>query len=155
MKKEDGEKESRRTENTGKYDSILTLPHHTSSIFPRMPLKKRAAQFSPFKAMTGYEEEVEETERFTDSMTLLHEDRVEQLDRVLQLIESRLEAGEKAEVSVKYFEKDRRKDGGEYVTAEGAVKKIDALNRQLVLEGDDPVRIGIDRISGIEMKRES
>ena len=68
---------------SGKYDDILTLPHPVSAVHPQMPLKDRAAQFSPFAALTGYEEAVQETARLTESRPELDEDRKEALNEIL------------------------------------------------------------------------
>lgn len=46
---------------TDKYDDIINLPHPTSKKFPRMPLQERAAQFSPFAALTGFDSIIRET----------------------------------------------------------------------------------------------
>jgi len=44
-----------------RYDKIIDLPHHTSATRKPMPLYNRAAQFSPFAALTGYEEIISDT----------------------------------------------------------------------------------------------
>ena len=48
------------------YDDIINLPHHVSDHHPRMSMSDRAAQFSPFAALTGYEQAVQETARRVD-----------------------------------------------------------------------------------------
>lgn len=47
----------------GRYDDIIDLPHHVSGTRPHMPAADRAAQFSPFAALTGFEEAIKEVER--------------------------------------------------------------------------------------------
>lgn len=47
----------------GNYDDIINLPHHISKKHPRLSIEQRAAQFAPFAALTGYEEQIKETER--------------------------------------------------------------------------------------------
>ena len=42
------------------YEDIINMPHHVSKKHPRLSMDKRAAQFTPFAALTGYEEEIEE-----------------------------------------------------------------------------------------------
>ena len=69
---------------TGPYDDILHLPHPTSKRHPRMPIVDRAAQFSPFAALTGHKAAIEETARVTDRRIELDEDAKEQLDQTLQ-----------------------------------------------------------------------
>ena len=66
---------------SGKYDDILFLPHPTSRKHPRMSAMDRAAQFSPFAALTGYEETIEETGRLTEQPVELWEDARMELDR--------------------------------------------------------------------------
>ena len=41
------------------YDDIIDLPHHVSKVHPQMPLSARAAQFSPFAALVGYEDVID------------------------------------------------------------------------------------------------
>ena len=48
------------------YEDIINLPHHVSSKRPQMPMLDRAAQFSPFAALTGYDDAIHETGRLTD-----------------------------------------------------------------------------------------
>lgn len=50
---------------SGKYDDIINLPHPTSKKHPRMSRQNRAAQFSPFAALTGYDAEIREMARQT------------------------------------------------------------------------------------------
>ena len=45
------------------YDDIINLPHHVSQRHPRMSMYNRAAQFSPFAALTGYEKAIEEAQK--------------------------------------------------------------------------------------------
>ena len=51
----------------GAYDDIINLPHHVSDRHPQMPISDRAAQFSPFAALSGYEGQVKEAARLTDA----------------------------------------------------------------------------------------
>ena len=46
-----------------KYEDMLDMEHHVSSRHPHMSMRERAAQFSPFAALTGYDEAVEDTVR--------------------------------------------------------------------------------------------
>ena len=131
--------------NPRRYDDLLDLPHHVSVVHPHMSLDDRAAQFAPFKALTGYEDDVEETARLTDERIELDEERIEQLDARLQLLEEHL--AEAPTVSITYFVPDARKDGGSYETVSGIVKKIDTVRRVIVLR--DGLRIAIDDVYGI------
>ena len=55
--------------STEKYKDIINMPHHVSKKHPQMSLYARSAQFAPFAALTGYEEEVKETEKIVNSRT--------------------------------------------------------------------------------------
>ena len=125
-----------------KYDDIINLPHPSSKRFPRMPLQERAAQFSPFAALTGYDDAIRETARLTDRRIELDESRRLELDAALRDLGARLEA--RPEVLVTYFLPDARKQGGQYVHVSGRLKKIDAVSRTLLLE--DGTRIRIDDV---------
>ena len=123
-----------------RYDDLLDLPHHVSITHPHMPLYDRAAQFAPFKALTGYEDDVEETARLTDQRIELDADTIERLDARLRLLEEHL--ADAPTVSITYFLPDERKDGGSYETVTGVVKKIDAIKRILVLRSGQQIPIG-------------
>ena len=107
---------------SGKYDDILYLPHHVSPTRKRMTMAERAAQFSPFAALAGYDEAVRETGRVVGQRVELSEDEKAVLDRKQQIILAALERGERPEVTITYFQPDRKKDGGEYVRYTGIVK---------------------------------
>lgn len=116
---------------THKYDDIIDLPHYQSPRRAGMPMEDRAAQFSPFAALTGYEDVIEETGRLTQPATELTESRKEQLNRKLMLLQEKSDASPM--VTVLYFEPDRRKSGGSYVTVTGYVKRIDPYEQVLRL----------------------
>lgn len=123
-----------------RYDDLLDLPHHVSVTHPHMSLYDRAAQFAPFKALTGYEDDVEETARLTDQRVELDADSIARLDARLRLLEERL--ADAPAVSITYFLSDERKDGGSYETVTGIVKKIDAIKHILVLRDGWQIPIG-------------
>ena len=116
---------------TGPYDDILHLPHPTSKRHPRMPIADRAAQFSPFAALTGHRAAIEETARVTDRRIELDEDAKEQLDQTLQLLLERID--EQPEITVTWFSPDKKKAGGQYHTATGKLKRIDTQESRLIL----------------------
>ena len=116
---------------TGPYDDILHLPHPTSKRHPRMPIVDRAAQFSPFAALTGHKAAIEETARVTDRRIELDEDAKEQLDQTLQLLLERI--NEQPEITVTWFSPDKKKAGGQYHTATGKLKRIDSREGRLIL----------------------
>jgi len=101
----------------GKYDDIIDLPHHVSTTHPHMPMIDRAAQFMPFRALTGYEDAVQETARLTDEQVELTEDEKAVLDMRLQRLAD--EIASRPTVTLTYFQPDRKKSGGTYVTATG------------------------------------
>lgn len=114
----------------GKYADIMTLPRHVSAKYPRMPLSDRAAQFSPFAALTGHEEAILETARITDDFVELDDDRKIQINEQLGLIKEHL--FQKPEIEVTYFQPDGKKSGGAYVAVRGRVKKIDECSRRIL-----------------------
>lgn len=114
---------------SGKYDDIIDLPHHVSDWHPRMSMIDRAAQFSPFAALTGYDAAINETARLTDEMIELTEEEKAILDAKL-----RAAAETDATIRITYFLQDDRKDGGAFVCAEGQVKKLDTLNSAVQLK---------------------
>lgn len=124
---------------SGKYDDIINMPHPVSKRYPRMPLAERAAQFSPFAALTGYDAVIRETARLTDRRVEPDECRRQELDAALRDLAARLDS--RPEVLVTYFRKDPRKDGGEYVHVSGRLRKIDSYTRSLVLEDGTPIPV--------------
>lgn len=133
-------------DDIGKYQDIINLPHHVSSKHLAMSLENRAAQFAPFAALTGYDDAVIETARITDRKLDLDESTKTILDEKLQIISDRLD--EHIEVVFTHFVTDNKKDGGQYVTSSGYVKKIDGYNYNIELE--DKTIISIENIIDIE-----
>ncbi|MDR2515419.1 MAG: YolD-like family protein [Christensenellaceae bacterium] len=125
-----------------KYDDIINLPHHVSSTRQHMPVSDRAAQFSPFAALTGHDAAVKETGRITEQKTELSEDAKAYLNEQLNMIQIRID--EMPVVSITYFVPDKKKAGGEYVPVTGTVKTIDEFERTVVMW--DKTRIPIDDI---------
>ncbi len=133
---------------SGKYDDIIDLPHPTSAKHPRMPVADRAAQFSPFAALTGYEAAVQETARLTDERIELNEDELAALDEKLRTVLAW--NGEAPLVSITYFQADDRKAGGSYNTAQGYIRKLDELRRVIVMQ--DGSKIPVDDVLEISSK---
>lgn len=134
---------------TGQYDDIIHLPHHRSKRRSHMSLQDRAAQFSPFAALTGFDSAIEETGRLTDSRVELEEYGRSILDRKLAFLLEHVQ--EHPQVSVTYFCPDDRKAGGAYREISGRVRKID-LYRQIItmLDGreisiEEIVEIGLEK----------
>ena len=129
-----------------KYDEIMGLPHHVSKTRPQMPMSDRAAQFAPFAALTGYDSAIKETGRLTDERIELDEEALTALDMRYQLL---MDAFDDApEVTITYFQADERKAGGKYITATGAVKKVDDFERRITMQ--DGAKIPLDAVLSIE-----
>ena len=126
----------------GPYDDIINLPHHVSAARPRMPVQDRAAQFMPFRALTGYEDAVQEMARLTDEKLDLSEDEKARLDIKLQPLLDGSMTGQ--EITLTWFQPDKRKPGGAYITDSSTVKRVDACERVLLFR--DGRRIPIDDI---------
>ena len=120
------------------YGDIISLPHPEPEKHKRMPLYKRAAQFAPFAALTGYGDAVEEAARYTEDYKELSEDETEQMDRKMMILQSKVEGTsgltDFPEIRAVYFRPDEKKVGGAFYEISGRVKKIDGANRQLVME---------------------
>lgn len=114
-----------------KYDDIIEMEHHISKKHPQMSLYARSAQFAPFAALTGYEEAVKETGRETSSKIELDEEMKQILDSKLQILFEKLK--DKPEISITYFVPDTKKDGGEYITVSGIVRKINSFSQSIIL----------------------
>ena len=126
----------------GKYDKIMGLPHHVSKTRPQMPMSDRAAQFAPFAALTGYDSAIKETGRLTNERIELDEDALTALNVKYQFLMDALD--EEPEIKITYFKPDERKAGGEYVSAIGAVKKVDDFERLITMQ--DGTRIPMDDV---------
>ena len=119
-------------ERAYRYEDIIDLPHPTSPVHPRMSLAERAAQFSPFAALAGHEDAIQETSRVVGRRFDLSEEEKAVLDRKQQIILGFLKQGEQPMVTVTYFRPDRKKAGGEYVKRTGKVKKVREVENSLV-----------------------
>lgn len=124
---------------SGEYEDIIHLPHHVSSKRPRMPMSDRAAQFSPFAALTGYDDAIRETGRLTEQKVHLDEEALATLDEKFHVLQEHLD--ESPEIQFTYFKPDERKAGGTYITVLGIVKKIQEYERQLILEDGNVIPI--------------
>ena len=111
----------------GKYDAIIDHPHHVSTVHPQMSMINRAAQFSPFAALTGYDAQIAETARLTDRRIELTEAEEAEISNAL----GRLEKGNTVELT--WFVPDKKKAGGRYVTEKVTVKQIVPTEGRVVL----------------------
>ena len=134
---------------TKDYSDIIDLPHHVSKTRKRMSMDARAAQFSPFAALTGYDEEIDEAARLTDDRLDISFDdaKREDLDRNIGYLEEH--ASENITIKVEYFVPDERKEGGEYRTVQGVFKRIDISDGILCFK--DGLRIKLNEIYGIDI----
>lgn len=119
------------TNDIRRYNDIIGLPHHTSSKRARMSVSDRAAQFSPFAALNGYDAAIQETGRFTEEKIELDESSKSALNEKLLIIKKHL--FDRPEITITYFQPDDRKAGGTYVNVTGYVKKIDEYERTVVM----------------------
>ena len=133
---------------SGKYDDIIDLPHPTSQNHPRMSLHDRAAQFSPFAALTGHHAAITETGRLTDRRIELDESEITRVDAALQHLQKLLPG--RPTVSITYFVPDERNSGGSYQTVTGEVKRIDAVSGVIQMTGRR--EIPIEDVFSVELE---
>lgn len=129
-----------------KYKDIIDLPHHQSKKRQQMSMIDRAAQFSPFAALTGHNDAIIETARLTDRQIELDEGTKSIINEKIQMISDHL--SEKPTVTITHFEPDIKKDGGAYLNTTGTVKRIDEFKRELLLT--DGTIISIEKIFDIQ-----
>lgn len=113
------------------YDDIIQMPHPTSTKHPRMSLSNRAAQFSPFAALSGHSAALAETARLTDQEIELTEDLKAVLDQKQRILLEHVK--EHPKVTVTWFQPDEKKAGGQYITTTGYLKRIDEFEKILRL----------------------
>lgn len=116
---------------SGKYDDIINLRHRVSTKRPQMTRSARAAQFAPFAALVGLDDEMEETARLTDAKPELEEAEKEKINRIL--LEIRDNPQKETAVELTFFRPDGRKDGGAIITRPCTVRRIDEIERKLIL----------------------
>lgn len=134
------------TEAEKKYADIINMPHHTSPNRPRMSDIDRAAQFSPFAALTGYDDAVTEAGRLTDQKHNLSEDMKTVLNEKMQMILDYLD--DEPIITITYFVPDKKKSGGAYVSVTGIVKEISEYEHAIILT--DKTKIPIEQIRDID-----
>ena len=116
------------------YADIIDLPHWDSPAHPRMSLRDRAAQFAPYAALVGYGDMVKEEARETGVFREPGEDETEELEQALAQAERQIAAGNRPVCTITYFVPDERKAGGETVTITERVRRIDPVNRKIILD---------------------
>lgn len=119
-----------------KYKDIINLKNPTSKKYPRMSIEKRAAQFSPFAALTGFEEKIIETKRLTQTkIDLTDEYKLILNEKIIEKHKNKIKT------TITYFIKDKLKKGGKYIEEKGVIKKIDDYNKQIILENNKKISI--------------
>ena len=132
------------------YADIINLPYHKSDKYPHMSLYDRSAQFSSYKALSGYEDMVAEEARIVGERIVLEGHELDLLNQKLELIADVIRDGHIPELSITHFVPDDKKEGGKYVTVTGKIKKVDSVFGQIQLDsGNKKVsgrKIDIDKI---------
>jgi len=128
------------------YDDIINLPHHVSSTRPQMSMIDRAAQFSPFAALTGYDAAIKETGRLTDEKIELDEEALSNLNMKFQILFERLD--EQPDIAITYFKPDETKSGGAYLTTTDKIKKVDEYERMITTTNG--TKIPMDDVINLE-----
>ena len=129
-----------------RYDDIIELPHYVSKNRKQMSMHDRAAQFSPFAALSGYHESIEETARLTDQQIIPDESLLNELNEKLQIISSHIK--ENPLVTITYFIPDQKKEGGRYENISFRLRAADPVRRRLISVSKETY--DIDRIIQIE-----
>ncbi|BCN32008.1 hypothetical protein [Anaeromicropila herbilytica] len=124
------------------YEDIINLQHPVSNNREHMSILDRAAQFSPFAALTGFEGAIKETARLTDQRIKLDEAAKTVLDEKIKIVQEQLDR--LIEVEFLFFRADELKEGGAYILVKGPVKKIDQYKHVIVMH--DGTRIPIEEI---------
>ena len=135
-------------ESRKKYADIIDLPHHQSDTRPKMSNYERAAQFSPFAALTGHADSIKETARLTDEYSEPSEEMKAIMNEKILFLMEQLE--NQPEITITFFKPDDKKQGGAYITITGVVNKIKTYERQIQMTTGD--LIPIDMIFGIDGK---
>lgn len=134
------------TKSELQYADIINLNYTPSDRRAHMSKVDRAAQFSAFAALTGFDEQIDESARLTDQKTVPSAEVQASLNNTLMLLDRRIDA--RPEVRLIYFQPDKRKDGGAYREKRGRLKKIDPLSETVLFE--DGISIPMEDIREIE-----
>ena len=123
-----------------KYADIINLPHHVSRKHPQMSMADRAAQFSPFAALTGHDAAITEAARLTDARPILDESVKQEISDLLQLATT----DSNLVLNIVYFVPDTRKSGGSHMEISGRIKKLIPHEKLLIM--DTGTRIPVEDI---------
>lgn len=113
---------------------------------PHMSNARRAAQFAPFAALSGYEEAIAESGRVVEERIELHEDALHTIQAKTAILLEHLK--EQPFVSFLVFHEDEKQKGGSYRKEEGHLKTVDEINRQFVFT--DRRKVNMDDVSSID-----
>lgn len=116
---------------TYRYEDIIHLSRPVGGRHIPMSRSDRAAQFSPFAALTGYDGVIAESARLTERRIELDEGAIQELNDVLQRIRRELDS--QPRVTATWFRPDQWKAGGSYERTSGRVKKLDCHGKRLIL----------------------
>lgn len=126
------------------YADIINLKRPVSN-HNHLSIESRASQFSPFAALTGYDSEVKETARITDKRINIDDGLREMLNAKLNYLNDHIK--ENPNISITYFVKDPKKEGGKYLTKQGIIKRIDTVNE--IIKFNDNMTISMNDIINI------
>ena len=129
-----------------KYDNIINLPHHVSKYRTNLSSSQRASQFAPFSALTGYGDAIKEKEKILVDKIILEDDEKELINECLQKLSNDIKNN--PYVTITYFVKDKLTDKGNYLTISGNLKKIDIINKWIILTSN--IKIKLDNIIKIK-----
>lgn len=130
---------------TKKYDDIIYLPRHISKTRKPMSRIERAAQFSPFAALTGHSAAIKETARTTEERVELDIYMKQEINNKLEFLKN---SEKYPEINITYFQQDEKKDGGIYITCESTFRRIDEYEHVIII--DEGTKIPIDEIIDLE-----
>ena len=133
-----------------KYDDIINILHWEPKNHPRMSIENRSSIFAPFSALSGYHEAIIETGR---EVSIKHELSIDE-EAILneKLVYLRENINNQITVSVTYFVKDLKKDGGIYLTKNGVIDKIDLDKKYLRFSNKE--KINLENILDITYEEE-
>ncbi|MBR4262934.1 MAG: hypothetical protein IKQ35_06190 [Bacilli bacterium] len=117
-----------------KYLDIINLEHYEPRYHKRMNIDNRSAIFAPFAALSGYEDSINETARYVESKIILTDEKIEQLNKKINDYKNKI-------IKITYFIKDKYKDGGIYVSITDKIKKIDLINKEIILFSKETIKI--------------
>ena len=117
--------------------SDIIYMNRPKSSRPKMSIYDRSAQFSPFAALTGHDDAIQETARLTEKRRILDNEQIQTLNNQLNFLIAH--AKDKFIITVTYFQEDKLKDGGKYISQTSYIIKIDTFNRFLLLDSGEKI----------------